>query len=220
MNTKTIKFIIAFLVIAVGCFCIYFTPQAKYEGKGVVLSVMESVPASFGRWRGQDISVKIDDENPVYNFLSEAFARFYVDRYLPSKGVFFLLVDAGNFHHPKVCMRAGGVQTESLAPRIIKVGDEDKEIQVHLVLTEEEKRDSLIVYWICIDKKVIQQWIDQKVHQFFYSLFNKKSVGLMVRADIDCSREDIDEGVEYAEKFFSDMYQALPEESREYLFGE
>ena len=217
MNKKTIRFIAAYLVIAAGCFCVYFTPQAKYEGKEVVLSVMEDVPENFGRWRGKNMSMKIDDENPVYNFLSKAFARFYEDRYLPQKGLFFMMVDAGNFHHPRVCMQAGGVRTESLAPRAINVGG--REILVQLVLTEGKDSGSLIVYWICIDKKVLRRWIDQKAHQFIYSLFNKKSVGLMVRADIACSRDSIDEGVKYAEKFFSDMYRNFPEESREYLFG-
>jgi len=32
--------------------------------------------------------------------------------------------------------------------------------------------------------------------------------------------EYIDKGVKYAEKFFGDMYRNLPEERREYMFGE
>ena len=206
-----------YLIIAVGCFFVYFTPKAKYQGKEVVLSVMESVPDMFGRWRGKDVNVDIDEENPIYNFLSRVFARSYRDLYLPEKGVFFMLLDAGNFHYPRICMQGAGVNPQELEPREINIKGRD--IPVYLVFSEGEESSNLTVYWICIDKKVVRQWISQKVHQLFYSLFNNKSVGLMIRADITCSMDNIDEGVKYVEKFFSDMYRDLPEESREYIFG-
>jgi hypothetical protein len=211
------KFIFAFIVVLLGCYLVYFTPKIKYQGKAVVTSLMDSVPEMFGRWRGQDIPVKNDAENPMYNFLSKAFARFYYDLYLPDRGVSLMVLDAGNFHYPKICMTGAGGKTDDLEPRVIEVGGH--KVKAYLVFTEYENRSVLTVYWICIDKKVVKDWLEQKVKQLFFSLFNTKAVGLMVRADIRVTRDNVDDGVKYAEKFFNDLYGDLPRETKDYMFG-
>ncbi len=214
---RVIKISLAFVVILVTIYAVYFTPKAKYQGKEEVIGIMDSIPEIFGRWRGRDVPVEVDEENPLYNFLSRAFARQYFDLYRRDKGVAFILLDAGNFHYPKVCLTGSGAKTTDLAPQKINVGGRD--ITVQLVLAEDQSSSILTVYWICIDKKLANQWINQKIKQLFYSLFNKQSVGLMVRADVSFKIDEIDEAVEYVEKFFGDIYKHLPEETRDYLFG-
>ncbi|HPS20790.1 MAG TPA: exosortase-associated EpsI family protein [Candidatus Omnitrophota bacterium] len=220
MKTRILKFAIIFTVLLAGLFTVYCTPKWKYEGKEVVLSVMQNVPDIFGRWRGRNVDSGVNDENPIYNFISKISSKFYYDLYLPERGVMFTLLDAGNFHYPKICMRGGGKETTDFAPRTINVGG--KEITVQMVLAEDpkdKKSGNLTVYWISIDKKPVKEWIQHKLHQLVYSLFNRKSVGLMVRADIRCTRDNVDDGVKYVEKFFNDLYKDLPQDSREYIFG-
>jgi len=218
MNIRTFKFTVSMAIILVAVCIVYFTPKAKHQSsRKEVLSVMGSIPDAFGRWRGRNIDVEIDREQPVYNFLSKALSKFYYDLYLPDKGVFFVLLDAGNFHYPKICMMGGGMKTTDLPQRTIDV--QGNKIPLYLILAEGEQSTSLITYWICIDKHLVTRWSEQKIRQLFYTMFNKKSTGFMIRADIICPDGDIDKGVQYVEKFFNDMYKDLPDETREYLFG-
>lgn len=76
----------------------------------------------------------------------------------------------------------------------------------------------LVVYWISIDKKNVD-WTEQKFNQFFYSLFNKKKIGLMGRLDIPASEENIQKALRFAKDFISDVSRNMKPEDADYLFG-
>lgn len=156
-------------------------------------------------------------EGEAYNFISRIFARQYENKNAPAQKVFLVVLDAGNFHYPKVCFRGVGFTPEELPSRELNIGT--GKLNVHLLLNKKGKEEYLSIYWICIDKKIIPTWAQQKARQLFYSLFNKERTGLMVRADIPVVGDDIGKTVGVAQGFLNEIYEESSTEYREYVFG-
>lgn len=218
LNIKTITAIGLVVVLLVFCiYFVYFVPRAKYAGKAFTAEILDAIPMDAIQWHGRDVGdMGADLEDEVYNFLSRVFARYYVDSADMKKSVFLIVLDAGNFHYPKVCFRGAGFISEELPQRELNLGH--GKLKAHLMLNEKKNEKLLSIYWICIDKKIVPTWAGQKLKQLYYSLFNKERVGLMVRVDIHMD-EDMERSVKTGEKFLSDIYQAIPLEYREYIFG-
>lgn len=217
-SRSKLNFVIIGLFLVL-CVCVvYFLPRAKYEGKAITAEILDSIPVNSGKWQGNDIKDIGDNlENEVYNFISRIFARQYAHTDNPEQFVFLVVLDAGNFHYPKICFRGAGFETEELPPRALVL--EQGEIQAHLMLSKKKNEQLLSIYWICIDKEIVPTWAQQKVKQLYYSLFNKKRVGLMMRVDIPVT-ENIDNSVKTAETFLNELYQATPSQYREYIFSD
>ena len=222
MDRLNIKTIVSFgLIGAMLAFCVYFVyfvPRAKYAGKAITAEILDDIPMDAGSWRGKDLAdIGDKPEGEVYNFLSRVFARHYVDSSDTDKSVLLIVLDAGNFHYPKVCFCGAGFTSEELPQRELEL--KHGKVKTHLMLSKKKDKELLSVYWICIDKKVVPTWAGQKLKQLYYSLFNKKRVGLMVRVDMPLTG-DIDNSVEIAKSFLNDLYQASPPECRGYVFGQ
>jgi len=208
---------LAILITLLALYVVYFIPKVKYEGKSITSEILEKIPFNSRVWQGKDVELEANQlQGEVYNFISKIFAREYENTTIPGQKVFLVILDAGNFHYPKVCFTGAGFKSEELEPRELNL--RQAKLKVHLILNENNKEKLLSVYWICIDKQVVPTWAQQKLKQLYYSLFNKKRVGLMVRIDIPV-KEDIDKSVEVIKGFIEDIYQATPEQYREYLFG-
>ena len=215
---EKISFFIAVVILCSALFVVYLVPQTKYTSKEITLDVLNSVPKYMRYWRGKDMqSQDAILEGNMYNFISKMVARVYVDTITYRQKVNLIILDAGNFHYPKVCFTGAGFDSRELATRKLKL--KSGEIDVRVLSNKKGKEETLSVYWICIDKQVVSSWVEQKIKQLFYSLFNKKKVGLMVRVDVP-KISNIDRGVKVAEEFLNDLYKEVPEEYREYIFGE
>ena len=214
-----LNLIIAGLFLVLCVFVVYFMPRAKYTGKAITADILDSIPLNGRHWQGRDIDTEdIGDklEGEIYNFISRIFARQYINSSRPDETVFLVVLDAGNFHYPKVCFQGAGFSPRELPQRELNL--QPAKMRVHLLLNEKARESILSIYWICIDKKIVPTWAEQKLKQLYYSLFNKKRVGLMVRVDVPVA-EDIDEAVEIARDFLNDLYQGTPPQYRDYIFG-
>ena len=204
-----------FLVLCISV--VYCLPQAKYTGKAITAEILDSIPKTSRNWQSRHIDVLADNlDGEVYNFVSRIFARLYVNKTNLEQKVFLVVLDAGNFHYPKVCFQGTGFSPEELPPRELNL--QSGRIKTHLLLNKKGEEEYLSIYWICIDEKVVPTWAEQKVKQLFYSLFNKEKVGLMVRVDIPVI-DDREKTIKIAESFLSDIYRKTPQEYRDYIFG-
>lgn len=215
MKPEKAKLLISSLLILLSILYINFFPKAKYEAKSMVLKIMESVPLKVEEWQGRNIEVEEDLKGDIYNFVGKILAREYFNPKL-KMSFLFICLDAGNFHYPKVCLRGGGFTTEELPSLEFKINS--SKIKAHLVYFYNSKQKFLSVYWICIDKKILHSWAEQKIRQLFYSLFNKMRVGLMVRIDTPLVK-DIQTTLNIVEDFLKKLYNNLPKEEKEYIFG-
>ena len=191
----------------------YLLPRSRYQSKSITKQILDSIPLSLTDWKGKAIDSKINIDSQIYTFLHDIKAIHYASR----KGnLLFIVLDAGNFHYPKVCFRGIGFKTEELPARELTINGH--KIKIHIMHSFKPSLECYSFYWICIDKKVVPTWIEQKIKQLFYSLFNKKKVGLMMRIDIcNCNLE---KSLAIAKDFLIDLQQHIPSVFKEYIFGE
>ncbi len=212
-NKKSIIVIIFLGLIIAGSFS---SPRTEYVGTGYISKLI--VPDSFTGWAGRDVKEEVGLGNinsATYNFISGAFASQYIN---PDKGsLLFIILDAGNFHHPKVCFTGAGFEIKELPDVKLHIGN--RTLKAHALYTTKNTSTSLSLYWIVIDKKVVHKWIEQKFKQLFFSLFGKQRVGLMVRVDIPATEDTIDEAIMLAQEFINDLSEKLQPEDADYILG-
>jgi len=207
----------ALAVIIFSLSFVYLVPRAKYKGESVTSGILNAVPENIKSWRGDDISVMNNQgKGHVYNFISRVVARQYENKKVSEYGVSFILLDAGNFHYPKVCFEGGGFTSEELPEQTLIVGG--KKLKVRLLLSKKKSGALLTVYWICIDKQIVRTWTEQKIKQLYYSLFNKDRVGLMIRVDVPLTK-NLKESFDIAEEFLNDLYDVVSLKYRDYIFS-
>ncbi|RJQ18392.1 MAG: EpsI family protein [Nitrospiraceae bacterium] len=213
-NMHIYKFYITIFLLSVGLIS-FFLPKAKYEGTGFISQL--KVPHSTSEWSGQDVTEQLNltPDSSVFNFISDALAYQYVNK--QGDKVLFIILDAGNFHNPKVCYTSAGYKIEELDDTEFQL--QNGTLRTHTLLTEKGNESFLTFYWISIDKDIAHQWIEQKLKQLYFSMFNKKRVGLMVRVDIPLSKNDMPKSVSIAKDFIRSMSYALDPTYASYILG-
>jgi EpsI family protein len=213
---KSYKFLIVLTVLGLSIVASYSLPKAKYVGTGFISQL--DIPDSFGNWRGNDVSNEVGLRNlstATYNFVGEAYAYKFVNN--SGQSLLFIILDAGNFHHPKVCFTGAGFEIKELDDTTFAIAN--RNLKTHTLFTTKGKDSYLSFYWIVIDKNIAHEWIEQKFKQLYYSLFNKKRIGLMVRIDIPSTEASIKDADAVAQQFVHDLNHALKPEEADFIFG-
>ncbi len=213
---KSKKYLIVIILLMFSILIGYSLPKAKYTGTSFIPGL--KIPKLISGWMGKDVTkeVGLNVKSTTYDFVSEALAYNYVNK--EGKNLLFLILNAGNFHHPKVCFTGAGFKIKELADTEFRLPNHT--LKSHTLFTERGRDNFLSFYWIVIDKNVAHEWIEQKFKQLFFSLFGNKRVGLMVRVDIPAKEEDIDDATNLAKQFINDLGGALSPEQADYIFGE
>lgn len=213
MKSKKTLMVIIMLILAI--LISYSLPKAKYTGTGFISEL--KIPKEISGWTGRDVTkeVGLNLNEDKYDFVSGALAYQYVNR--EGKSLLFIILDAGNFHHPKVCFTGAGFKIKELPDTGFHLPKHD--LKTHTLFTQRGRDNNLSFYWIVIDKDVAHEWIEQKAKQLFFSVFGKKRVGLMVRVDIPAEEEHIENAKILAKEFISDLNQMLKPGQAEYIFG-
>ena len=210
---KFMKFWIIIVLLLLTIALSFGFPKAKYVGTDI-LSKLE-IPYKMDGWQGKDIATELNLQDERYNFVSQIIAREYVNMY--GENLLLLILDAGNFHYPKVCFTASGFKVRELKDTEFYILNQ--KVNAHTTYTEKNKEKFLIIYWISINKNIAPHWMEQKLKQLYFSLFNKKRVGLMVRLDIPIKGNNIDDAISLSREFINNLSQTLPSEHADYIFG-
>ena len=111
---KTRIYITTFLLLAT-IMVSFGLPKPKYVSPNILGKL--DIPYSLSDWRSEDAGQTINQQkgDDRYNFISEIFARIYGTNHRES--LLFIVLDAGNFHHPKVCFGSSGYQIKELADK-------------------------------------------------------------------------------------------------------
>ncbi len=194
-------------------FLCFAFPKFRYAGTDILATLR--IPSKMNGWISRDVSGQIDLKDAAYNFLGHVFARQYTNN-LTQKSLVFFVFDANNFHHPQICFSNSGYEVRPLED--MEVDASGRRFKTHMLFMKKKEASLLVIYWICIDKKVTD-WTKQKIRQFFYSIFNKKKTGLMGRLDIPTGEENIQEAVRLAKYFIPNVSRNMKPEDADYLFG-
>lgn len=206
------KYFFSACLLGTTIFLSFAFPRSKYTGTDMLSQLQ--VPSQMKAWNSRDVSGALDLKDARYNFINRVFARQYANAL--GKSLVFFILDAGNFHHPQICFGSSGYGVEPAGD--LEINANGRRFKAHALFMNKKQGSMLVVYWISIDKKPVD-WTEQKLNQFFYSLFNKKKVGLMGRLDIPASEENIQKALRFAKDFISDVSRNMKPEDADYLFG-
>lgn len=205
--------IIAVVLIIFATALAFLAPQYKYSGLDVLSQV--NIPAQLPGWKSIDVSREVNLKEERYNFISNAFVRIYRNIY--GEELQLTVLDAGNFHNPKVCYTTTGFKVKDLEDAALLDGKPDLMAKV---LDMQRAKDNLYVfYWLCIDRK-ITDWTGQKITELFSTLINKKKAGLIVRIEIVAQGRTPSQVRALAKEFAQTLYAAMKPQERAYVFGE
>lgn len=212
MNINKKGCIVIALLLSVIICCFGFSKANKYEGLNILSEL--KIPLEIKGWRGKDVDQEWIPEDDAYNFVSQAMDREYVN--MEDRTLFLLVLDAGNFHHPKVCASSSGYKVEELND--LEVHVLNRTFRAESLYAEKDDEGFLIIYWICLDKNIVD-WTGQKIKHLWFSLNNKKVAGLMIRLAIPTQEDSIEDALRLAKEFISDLGQAIPPDQAGYIFG-
>ncbi len=188
-------------------------PKTKYKSPDILSKL--DIPFRFSGWQGKDAGNLFNPAELRSNFISNIFARIYANQ--DKESLLLLILDAGNFHNPKVCSRGEGNTITDLPNLELRTKDHTFQAQA-IYVQKGNDAGTVLIYWICINKKLVN-WTGQKIMQLLYSMFNKEKIGLMVRLDINTRKENLNSAYELARKFVSDISSKISPEQAEYIFG-
>ena len=173
------------------------------------------VPQQLDRWTSREVSQQLNLQDPRYSFISHVIARLYVDQ--RGSQVLLLVLDARNFHHPKVCFTGSGFAIHELEDMTIVAAG--RKFSAHALHAEKRDQGFLVIYWMTIDGRHVE-WTEQKLKQVWFSLTNRQQVGLMVRLDIPTDWNHLESAKMFARDFLSRITEQLPERDLAYLLGQ
>ncbi len=200
------------IILALAIIVSFALPKAKYKSLNILDQIR--IPETAADWSSKDISKEFNTDDERYNFLSDIFARIYTDK--NDNNLLFLVLDAGNFHNPKVCFSASGYKVKELTDTELKVaGRSFKAISLY---TQRGNEGIVLLYWLCIDKK-ITSWTGQKLKELWASVFQTKKAGLMIRLEIPAQEKSTEAALAFGKKFLNDLSSNLSPDQLDYLFG-
>ncbi len=188
-------------------------PKPKYESPDIIGTL--DIPHAMRDWRSKDMAQELDlKQDDRYKFISNVFARLYGNRY--GENLLFLVLDAGNFHHPKICFGSSGFRMRELDDTEFSIGN--RTFKAKTLLATKGSGGFVVIYWMVINKQRVG-WTEQKFQQLGYQLFNKEKIGVMGRLDIPAQGGNTGLAINLAQKFIRDLSRSLPEDDAEYMFG-
>jgi len=212
MNS-TRYYITSFLLLATIAIC-FILPKPKYESPDIIGQL--DIPYTMRSWRSKDMAKTLNlQQDDRYTFISDVFARLYGTRY--GENILFIVLDAGNFHHPKVCFTSSGFKMQELDNT--ELTTKNRTFKAKTILAQKDSGGFVVIYWMVINKQQVG-WTKQKFQQLLHQLFNKDKIGVMGRLDIPIEDDNTQLAINLAQKFIRDLSHSISVDDAEYLFGE
>jgi len=210
MDTRiyiTITLLIATITIS------FAFPKPQYQSPDIIDKL--TIHSRLRDWKSQDISKALtQNKDDRYKFVSDVFARRYRSRF---GELTFLVLDAGNFHHPKVCFSSSGFNIKALDDTEFQI--KDRSFKAKTLFAQKDSGGYVIIYWMVINKGQVN-WTEQKLQQIWHQLFNKEKIGVMGRIDVPIEGNNTNLAVNIAQKFIRDFSRVIPDDDAGYMFGE
>ena len=190
----------------------YGLPRPKYQSTDILKTI--TLPDRAGNWRGEDIKQQLNLGQAQYFYIDDIKTKKYVN----AQGItiYFTLLDAGNFHHPKLCFSGAGYTPEDLPDTVFD--SSNARFPAPTIFFKKKGEDTLVMYWLCINQQRVD-WAGQKLKEFWFTLWGKKKTGFTIRLDIPVSEDNIKPAVMAAQDLVKTLSRNLPKSEAEYIFG-
>ena len=208
---KNIKYILAASLIGIAILIAFALPKPKYQGINILKQI--NIPKAFGQWTSKDVSQTLNINDQRFNFISGILARAYTRS--DGASLLLLILDAGNFHNPKVCFGSSGYKITELEDQKIEACG--RSIKATTLFADKSQEGYVLMYWLCIDKQ-ITSWTGQKTKELFTSITGKKKAGLMVRLDIPVNPQSPESSVTLGQQFLTEFSTHLSQQDLTFIF--
>ena len=190
----------------------YGSPRIKYQGTGILENI--TLPAAAGDWNGEDVRQEMNLGQDRYFYIHGVKTKKYTN----AKGdvVYFTVMEAGNFHHPRTCFSSSGYEGADMADTALETSGGN--FQVSTLFFKKKGEELIVMYWICLNKERVD-WTRQKIKEFWYSLVGGGKAGLCMRLDIPASQDNFRPALSAAQNFIKTISASIPSETAQYLFG-
>lgn len=202
------------IILSVVTFSISYStpPKLKYASTNVLKKI--DLPMTAGDWRGENVDLKLALGEGLLAYIGDIIMRKYINS--KKQSVYILMMDAGNFHHPKLCFSGSGYTAEDLQDTLLKLPY--TEFKASTVYFKKEKADTLSVYWMTIESQRVG-WTGQKVKEFFYSLTGKKRTGIITRFDVYTPESRVNSSLVAVKDLVTALSSNMSREQAELIFG-
>lgn len=211
MNKRSAVVVIVFLLVTIGFS--FGLPKPRYESLDVIKTL--AIPYQVGAWQGRDVQHDLQLMDDKYNFIKALFLREY--RHPSGQRLYLYLLDAGNFHNPKVCLNSAGFTIKDMDDVRIQRPN-GTGFNAQSIYIGRQGQGQLVTFWITINGERVD-WLRQKASEFWFSLIGRKKAGLMVRIDSPVPEKILPLGVEGIQNFTSALGAALSESDRNFVLG-
>ncbi len=208
------RYWIATLLLSAAAVISFVLPVPKYENP-IPLDLL-NIPTHMRDWRSRDMTEELNLEgDDRYKFIGHVFARIYGTR--RGENLLFLVLDVNNFHPPADCFTSSGFKVTRLKNPELRLGE--RTLTPRAFLAEKGRTRFLVLYWITINKKIIQNWTYGEIQQLLFNLLNRRRSGLMMRLDIPVEDGTIEDTFQWAERFLTDLEKNAQTDDADLLFG-
>ena len=190
----------------------YGTPRPKYQSTDILQTI--TLPDKIGNWSGEDVKQQVNLGQQQYFFIDDIKTKKYVNA--QGMTIYLTLLDAGNFHHPKVCFSGAGYTAQDLPDTYFETSNAT--FLAPTLFFKKTGQDTLVIYWLCINQRRVD-WTGQKLKELWFSLWGKKRTGFTVRLDIPVTEDNIKPALIYAQDLIKTLSQSLPKTQADYIFG-
>lgn len=189
----------------------YSTPRKKYVSPGILKTI--HLPDQTGSWSGENFENNLRLGEGLLTYLSDIKTKKYLRN---GQVLYVTLMDAGNFHHPKLCFTGSGYTAEDLQDTTFQI--QKRSFKAPTVFFKKPNESILVMYWLCVDQERVN-WAQQKTREFWYALLGKKRTGFIVRLDIPTLEQDIPAAVQAAQNLVESLAETIPPDQAAYIFG-
>lgn len=224
MSAKRIRALLVFLAMAATAALAHWATPTTHLSDVLGKPDLEKIfPAEFADWRVDVRAAMILPSPQTQALLASIYNQTLTRTYINTAGERIMLSvayggdqsDATRAHLPEVCYPAQGFQITSNTRSELVLAD--RAVSTRLLMSKLGLRNEPITYWLVVGDRVTVSRTDQKLAQFRLGLKGLIPDGLLVRvSSID---ENMTRGHAVQAKFLTQLAQAMPEISRDRVFG-
>ncbi len=224
MSAKRIRALLVFLAMAATAALAHWATPTTHLSDVLGKPDLEKIfPAEFADWRVDVRAAMILPSPQTQALLASIYNQTLTRTYINAVGERIMLSvayggdqsDATRAHLPEVCYPAQGFQITSNTRSELVLAD--RAVSTRLLMSKLGLRNEPITYWLVVGDRVTVSRTDQKLAQFRLGLKGLIPDGLLVRvSSID---ENMTRGYAVQAKFLTQLAQAMPEISRDRVFG-
>jgi hypothetical protein len=209
-KTKSLIIIAILSISIVASFCF---PKTRYQSFDIIEYL--NIPLSIKNWSGSEMPNNDEKLKKNFNFINNSKQYYFWKE--DGTEIYFSLLNAGNFHNPKICYTGIGYKPRHEGTHNIKLA-KNTTLQLETYLMLKENNTLITTFWMCIDGKRVN-WVEQKLLELTRSITNRQSINVSTRIDVPTNPENSDNALAVTKNFISDLYETLDKNKKVYIFG-